>query len=91
MATPAAPTELWTPPKPTPFRVTRLRVIALVAVLAVLGIVLAFTVFTGPTAAQRDCNAMKAFITSQGHTEPASAYRYCLHDPNRAPASFWQN
>ena len=98
MATPSAPTDLWVAPTPQRHRVTKLRALAVVAVLAVLGVVLALTVFNGPTAAQRDCGAERTYVIRNGDggrtlnsRELTNMYQMCLHAPGREPASYWQN
>jgi hypothetical protein len=46
---------------------------------------------TGVTGAERDCNAQRTWLASTGNPIPPWEYQFCLHDPNRYPASFWQH
>lgn len=67
-------------------------VLAGVIIGAVVGIGSASTT----SQAQKDCDARKVAIqrlTGEVWTKEFTAAQntYCLHDPHRSPASFWQN
>jgi hypothetical protein len=72
---------------------TRIRLLIAAAFLGLaLTIGGAFVYANQTTAAQKDCRAQQtAILRMTGQPEPPQAYQFCLHDPNRSPAAFWQN